>query len=256
MNILVIRFAQLIESYFFLMKILTIKTFLMSFIDFASPRRCEICGVYLGESERQHEFICEDCFDKFPPPIPSELIFDRIKKFYPGEKIIDNAYSLFPATEKSDIMELIHSMKYRGFSRIGKELGFELGKLINVNPNKIYDLIIPVPIHHARLRERGFNQSELISNGIANALDIPTGFDIIKRARYTQTQTQLTAQERKKNVEDVFVPKKVSINLSGKNLLLVDDVFTTGSTLYHCAKCLKEMGASQIDTATLVFVGS
>ncbi|MCL5991744.1 MAG: ComF family protein [Bacteroidetes bacterium] len=228
----------------------------MLLIDFASPRRCEVCGVYLGESERQHEFICEECFNKFPLPIPSELVLERIDKYYHGEKLIANAYSLFPASEKSDIMDLIYSLKYRGFSRIGKELGFELGKLIKNNSDKNYDYIVPVPIHHARLRERGFNQSELISNGIAKALNIPTGFKIIKRARYTQTQTQLSARERKKNVEDVFVPKNVQINLSGKNILLVDDVFTTGSTLYHCAKCLKEMGASQIETATLVFVGA
>src|SRR3990172_7703762 len=108
------------------MLISSFKSILLSFIDFASPRRCEVCGVYLSESKREHEFICKECFNKFPAPIPSELILDRIEKFYPGEKIIDYAYSLFPATEKSDIMELIHSMKYRGFSRIGKELGFEL----------------------------------------------------------------------------------------------------------------------------------
>lgn len=238
------------------MVISTFKSLLSSLIDFASPSKCEVCGIYLGQSERKNEFICEECFNKFPPPISSEIILDRIEKFYPGEIIIDYAYSLFPANEDSTIMELIHSMKYRGFSRIGRELGFELGKLIKEKSVKVYDKIIPIPIHHARLRERGFNQSELIAQGISNAIDVPTCSDIIKRSKYTQTQTQLSAQERKKNVADVFVPIRNNINLSGNYVLLVDDVFTTGSTLYHCAKCLKEMGASQIDTATLVFVGS
>ncbi|MBI5324424.1 MAG: ComF family protein [Ignavibacteriae bacterium] len=231
-----------------------IKSILTSFVDFASPRRCELCGLYLGTNQRRHEFICDECFSRFPPPVASNLILERINKFYPESQLINYSFSLFPATEKSDMMELIYSLKYRGFSRIGKELGYELGELIKKNSQIKYDFIIPVPIHHARLRERGFNQSELISLGISNSLLVKTGFNIIKRAKYTQTQTKLNAVERKKNVEDVFIPANPNVNLSGKNVLLIDDVFTTGSTLYHCAKTIKTMGANLIDTATLVFI--
>ncbi|TAL67670.1 MAG: hypothetical protein EPN82_13570 [Bacteroidetes bacterium] len=233
----------------------TVKSYLYSFIDFASPRRCELCGNYLGTNRRKHEFICDDCYSNFPLPPKSKDILERIQSNFPDEKVINNSYSLFSESDNPDFMELIYSLKYRGFSRIGKELGFELGELIKRKTDVRYDYIIPVPIHHARLRERGFNQSEMICCGISNSLNIPTGFDIIKRARYTQTQTKLSAQERKKNVKDVFVAKSKKYNLSGKTILLVDDVFTTGSTLFHCAKCIIEMKAEKIDTATIVFVG-
>ena len=232
----------------------TIKSLLSSFVDFASPRKCELCGVYLGTSKRKYEFICNECYYNFSLPPNSKKIIERLELNFPDDIIINNCYSLFSESDNPDLMELIYSLKYRGFSKIGKELGYELGELIKRKSNFLYDYIIPIPIHHARLRERGFNQSELICIGIAKSLHIPVGFNIIKRKKYTQTQTKLSAQERKKNVEDVFIPKSPKIDLSGKKILLVDDVFTTGSTLFHCAKCLSEMKANIIDSATIVFV--
>jgi ComF family protein len=234
-----------------------IKTFFSNILDFIAPRRCEICNVELGSTTRKFEFFCDECIRKLPPPPDSMTIMERLNYYYKSdEPVITNAYSLFVSTEHTPFMEMIYSLKYRGFSRIGIELGRELGRIVSMKENTAYDAIVPVPIHHARMRERGFNQSEKIAKGVSEIIGVPVDEKIIKRSRYTQTQTQLSAEERKKNVADVFVPFKKSEKLNGENLLLIDDVFTTGSTLFYCASKLKEIGAGWIDTATLALVGN
>ncbi len=234
-----------------------IKTIYSNLLDFIAPGRCEICNSYLGHTKRNFEFICDECAGKLPPPPDNLTIMERLSKFYDNDNsIINNTYCLFVCDEQTGFMELIYSLKYRGFSRIGIEFGRELGRIISEKANTNYSSLVPVPIHHARMRERGFNQSEKIAIGISEKLRVPVDNKIIRRSRYTRTQTQLSAEERRKNVSEVFVPFRKSKKLNGDYLLLIDDVFTTGSTLYNCALKLREMGAARVDTATLVLVGS
>lgn len=113
--------------------------------------------------------------------------------------------------------------------------------------------MIPVPLHRARKRERGFNQSEILAEGISQVLDRTTLNTVLKRKRNTKDQTHLNVQQRKENVEGAFVvahPDKVM----GKMIILVDDVMTTGATLNECAKMLLEAGAIRIFAVTLAVV--
>ncbi|MFA6571826.1 MAG: ComF family protein [Bacteroidota bacterium] len=226
-----------------------------SFTDFIAPRHCEVCGKYIGNEKRQIEVICNDCFFLIPKAPPSEFITIRIKNNFSDEFYISKCTSLFFVSQDAPWMNVIHSLKYSGFSKVGLELGIELGRVL-AGSGSSYDFIIPVPIHSARRRERGFNQSELIAKGISDFTKWQTDFKIIKRVKYTQTQTSLGSEERRLNVAEVFSPYKKSKEIKNSSILLVDDVLTTGATLNACAKVISRMGASSIDVATLGFVSN
>lgn len=125
-----------------------------------------------------------------------------------------------------------------------------LGKLMvdfankNINAYEI-DLIVPVPLHPKKLRERQFNQSEVLASYLAKRLDKKIVKDKVKRIKYTMPQTELKRDERIKNVDGAFLAKD-GPDLEGKIILLIDDVFTTGATLHECAKALKNAGAKKV----------
>jgi ComF family protein len=227
---------------------------LLTGIDFLAPRHCEVCSQYIENGNRRFEFICDKCTVNFPLAPPSEVIINSvISNFKDRELVISQAFCLFSVADDFDYIELIHSLKYRGFTRIGTEFGKELGFIINKNSGIKYDGIVPVPIHHARRRERGFNQSDIIADAISSVNNIPVKRNLIRRSHYTQSQTQLTASERHDNIKDVIIPFRNDLNLNGKNYLVVDDVLTTGATINACAKALISAGAERVDCAALAF---
>jgi competence protein ComFC len=107
------------------------------------------------------------------------------------------------------------------------------------------DYLIPVPLHPLKKAERGYNQSFYISNGISRQTGIPVKNNLLKRVRYTDSQTTMTFLERKENVGGAFSVLKRN-NIAGKNFLLVDDVITTGATTNECAKALLEKSCSKV----------
>ncbi len=110
-----------------------------------------------------------------------------------------------------------------------------------------YDFAVPVPLHKSRLRERTYNQSSYICRGIGEALNIQPIEKCLKRTRYTRTQTKLSIDEREENVRNAFeLNQKFSGLIRGKNIILVDDVITTGSTILECARVLKNIGCGEI----------
>ncbi len=139
-------------------------------------------------------------------------------------------------------LELIHTLKYEGIRGAANALGECMAPLVEAE----WDIsaLAPVPLHKKRERERGFNQALLIAKTISARTGIPITTPLI-RSRYTQTQTELDAKAREANVKDAFI----SAACSG-NLLLIDDVFTTGSTLYACAEELLRMGANCVYALT------
>ncbi len=113
-----------------------------------------------------------------------------------------------------------------------------------------FDMVLSVPLHSSRMRSRGYNQSQLLSRYIGRELGIPDKSRILKRTRDTGFQSHLSREKRQANVEGAFSVKK-SIRLDGKTILLVDDIFTTGSTINQCARVLKEAGAARVFAAVL-----
>lgn len=143
--------------------------------------------------------------------------------------------------------KIVHALKYQGIRSIGIRLGKLMSEFLRSNisaPDQC--ILIPIPLHTIRYRERGYNQSELISLGLKEELHISVRTDLIKRVKNTQTQTKLDANERKANMQDAFRLTSGFNNHKFDMVYLIDDVYTTGSTMNSAAKVLREGGIRKI----------
>ena len=144
---------------------------------------------------------------------------------------------------------LLHELKYKS----NQEIGIFLGKLIGGELAEIsrkFDCIIPVPLHPKKLFKRGYNQSELLANGIRKILSTDLVINNLERILFTETQTKKSKNERIKNMKGAFavVNKKA---LENKKVLLIDDVFTTGATLAECINELNKVKGIEVSIAVL-----
>ena len=147
---------------------------------------------------------------------------------------------------------MIQEFKYSGRDYLGKNLGQILNNFIKEYnlPIEYMDFIIPVPLHNARLRQREFNQARILSEKIAMEFNKKLLPEVLMRTKATKTQTELSPEERQRNVKNSFSVIYPQL-IKDKNLLLVDDVLTTGSTLNEAAKSLKTAGARTVLAMTL-----
>ena len=172
----------------------------------------------------------------------------RLAGIFPFENATSYAYF----REGGLLQELIHLLKYSGKEKIGHWFGERLGLAIQAvgwQPN----VVMPVPLHKRRQAKRGFNQSESISIGIGQALNIPVVTNALLRVKNTHTQTDKTREERLKNVEGAFSLQNPE-NLEGKHVLLIDDVLTTGATIESVAKEVHKVHSIRISVATIGLV--
>jgi len=144
--------------------------------------------------------------------------------------------------------ELIHRLKYYGDEPAGRFLGNELGKLVaRVDSALDWDAIVPVPLHWTRKWSRGFNQSLILARAVSKSTGLPV-LSALQRTKRTKDQTHLSREERLANVRGAF---RVTKDVDGKKLLLLDDVTTTGATLEECRRVLAEAGAAQVSAAVV-----
>ncbi|PIP18631.1 MAG: ComF family protein [Candidatus Omnitrophica bacterium CG08_land_8_20_14_0_20_41_16] len=193
------------------------------------PPFCSSCGRHL-EKNNLNKNICPACIKK-------RLNFDR-------------AFS--PCVYDGVIKKLIHEFKYKGKDNLGAALSkimIDFIKEYNL-PISYLDFIIPMPLHKTRLREREFNQAEILGIHIAKEFKKDLVSGALMRHRQTKTQTELKNNERFLNVADSFSITNPA-NLKGKNLLLIDDVLTTGATSSEAALTLKKAGAHAVFVLTL-----
>lgn len=212
------------------------------FFDFFLPRLCASCKKSLSPIE---EIVCDDCYYKLEIA-DSCIIESEYKIKFAQDKFIEDYRAGFLFQQDMPIQHIIHSLKYDKKFSVGIYLGRLISKLFFEHITKWNaDLIIPVPLHRLKKLDRGYNQSEFIAKGISKELKIPYAKNLVKRVKFTQTQTQLNLIQRKENVKNAF---KVinSKYLKRKNIILVDDVVTTGSTVNECAQVIKESGAEKI----------
>lgn len=211
-------------------------------LDFFFPSFCASCQTKLISTER---FVCPLCFSKI-----KKATIDRIEREFQRKFLCDNLISGLNASfvfeKERELQHILHALKYNGKFLLGKYLGeIVSNETINIlkswNPN----LILPIPLHPLKKAERGYNQSDFICKGLSKALNIQYRTNIIKRSRFTHSQTTMTLEERKQNVNEAFKQKKKRA-ITGKRILLVDDVITTGATITECAKVLLENGADKI----------
>ena len=145
------------------------------------------------------------------------------------------------------LRELIHLFKYTPMERLSRPLGAFLRT--GLPPEAAFDLIVPMPLHRKKQRQRGFNQAALLAQELARVSSLPMVLAVI-RSRDTAPQSGLTGQQRRKNVRDAFEVKETA-RITGKRILLVDDVVTTGASANSCALALKQAGASFVAVLAL-----
>jgi ComF family protein len=224
--------------------------FLTNIFDFFLPRICPCCKAKLS-SER--ECICLDCLKKIRPA-EDELLRIEYKRDFEPKHYISDFTSAFIFEKDKEIQTLLHELKYNKRFLNGTFLGKQLAELKRDTIAKWnIDFIIPVPLHKLKLAERGYNQSYYISKGLSKKLNIPFKNKIIKRKRFTQSQTNLTRKEREENLDKAFSIISNENSIAGKMILIVDDVITTGATTNECAKALLNAGAKRIYAASAAF---
>lgn len=216
------------------------KNIFNGFLNFVLPNSCISCQTVITGDEK---YLCHECFQKLEAyndihPWQAERISDGT---------IDNSLSAFWFREGTPIQPLLHAMKYGKTRGVGIMLGRYLGSKIGSMPGEQFNYIIPVPLHKAKYRDRTFNQSEFIAKGVTQIINTQILKDGISRTRFTGTQTKLSKPERKENVSGAFeVNPKYAENISGKNIILIDDVITTGATILECASVLKKTRAGKV----------
>jgi ComF family protein len=229
-------------------------------IDLIYPPRCPVCQAFLegkraAESGRELP-ICEACFSSFIR-ITSPLCPVCGRPFAAGNEndhVCEDCLRKRPFFEKArgpylyegSLLNAIHEFKYGEKTYLARPLGLLLSSFARAWLHGRRNLLVmPVPLHPKRLRQRGFNQSLLLAKQVAAGLDADLDFLSLKRIRYTQPQTELGSEERKKNVRRAFAVSNREA-VKGRAVLLVDDVATTGSTLNECARTLRRAGCRQV----------
>ncbi len=215
---------------------------LYELLNFIFPAECLHCGKDLSSGNNQ--FICDDCLNSIRRT-PRELLKEEKKRKFDSTGFVKDFFSPFIFEKEGALQSLIHQLKYNNKFGIGNYLG----ELIAQSGERIIrswrcDFIIPIPLHPIKKAERGYNQSKQIAKGISQKLNIKVKSNTLKRIKFTESQTKMNLHERRENVKNVFSVKY--FNPRNKNLILVDDVITTGSTINSAAEALKNKGANNI----------
>lgn len=223
-----------------------VKSLALDFINLFFPLHCEACGTNLLHGEK---VICTKCLFELPKTNYHKDKENKIAQLFWGKVYIETATAYYFFNKGSIFQKLMHKLKYKGKKEIGIYLGKLLGAELKDSDNyKGLDAIIPIPLHPKRQKKRGYNQSDCIGEGLAEVLGIELMTNNLIRATETQTQTKKSKEERWNNVENVFKvlhPEKIS----GKHILLIDDVITTGATLEACARVLLKINNVKVSIA-------
>jgi len=252
---------------------ITLQNFKFGLNFILSPPVCIVCNQFIElkvKNENNEKFdkygyyddnLCKSCYLN----IPMIFDYDEIKIDISQNKskdlgYIDDYYSLVDSNKNRDYFNLVYELKYQKRKIIAKTIGQLLVPLVDkIHKINQYDYLICVPIHNARKRERGFNQSELICEELINHVDIKLNFDLVLRSMNNVSQTSLSTTERMINIKNAFSTNeknKNSINqIEVKNIkkvLLLDDVLTTGFTVNSIAKKVKNLGIEKVDVVTFI----
>lgn len=230
-------------------------------LDVVIPPLCHICHAFIPDAGELH--LCPACRDKLPlvssPRCPlCGIPFSGAGDDHrcgacltnPPHFDLARAHFLY----EGDLRELIHSFKYSRVTHLRKPLALLALMAADEFREHAPQLVVPVPLHRSRLRERGFNQAILIGQPLSRHLSLPLLPDALVRTRQTEPQIELSATERRLNVKGAFAVKRPDM-ITGKRILLVDDVMTTGSTMDECALELKKAGARMVMAATVARTG-
>lgn len=223
------------------------KYFANNLFDFILPRFCCSCKTKLSINQ---DTMCVDCLSKIQRSNSLRLKREFERKFL-NNKIISEFYSPFVFEKDKELQHAIHALKYDKKFPVGIFLGKVLAAEIKSSKtNWKFDLIIPIPLHQLKKAERGYNQAYYIAKGVGKIFKVKVSDRSVKRIKYTESQTTMNLNEREENIYGAF-KVKWNTRVRGKNILLLDDVITTGATISECGKILLEAGASKVYAASI-----
>jgi ComF family protein len=222
------------------------------FLHLLFPEICVACGQDLPVTGTCFCLTCQLAL------APSDMYMLRENEFtdrFWGRLPLEGGAALYHFTRKSPVQRALHQLKYHNKPDIGIKIGREFGKkLRDAEIFRSVDAIIPVPLHPKKERLRGYNQSLMFAQGIAETMYLPVLNTVLTRNKFTASQTRKKRIERFQNVEQVFTVKKPAL-VEGRHLLLVDDVLTTGATLEICGRMLLEVPGTKLSLATIAIAG-
>lgn len=222
-----------------------------SFLSLLFPDICVTCDNVLLNQE---QIICTECYYHLPVNDHHLFLKNQAYQRLYGKVPIQGAWAYLSFVKSSRVQKLIHRLKYQHELQIGEYFGMQLGKQILSSPHyREIDLIVPVPIHKKKRRKRGYNQSELIADGVAKAMAKPINKTDLIRIVSSESQTKKHRLDRYENVSNVFTCLDYQ-SFQAKHILLVDDVLTTGATLAAAAQTLLNTCDCEVSIATLAIV--
>jgi ComF family protein len=214
------------------------------------PNLCQGCGKPLIRGE---EAICSICHFHFPKTYFHNDPDNPLNKVFWGRVNLEAVAAYLYFQKGSTVQHLMHRLKYKGHQEIAYRLGKWYGaELRGADVFREVDLVIPVPLHPRKLSKRGFNQSQVFAEGLAVVMQVRTELRCLYRKVDSKTQTRKARYNRWENVENIFAMKNPE-RISGRHILLVDDVITTGATLEACAQALLEVPGVKVSAATIAF---
>lgn len=214
------------------------KKFIQPFLNFLFPPVCINCGVSIP---RQKDFLCQKCLAKisFIQPVVSV-----------GKASDSFDFLITVAKFDAVTVSLVHNLKFFSFKSVGKYIAMLIFQQIRHEKiSKKIDIITPVPLHFVRKKERGYNQCHIIGKELARLLNCEYKEKILSRAFYTKSQAKLKHEKRSQNIDKAFVIKD-NIDCKGKNIAVIDDVFTTGSTMNECCNTIKLCNPNKVIAVT------
>jgi len=225
---------------------MNLKQLLRDFADLLFPRCCESCDGVLQGNEAT---ICTICRISLPRVGPDGLNAESLQFKFINLPEVVSTHSFLLFTKRSKVQKLLHALKYKGNKEVGVLLGQMFGQELKASgalPDA--EMILSIPLHPRKRKQRGYNQSDLLAEGFSTATNIPWSGTMLQRVRYTATQTGKTKLERRENVQGVFAVKP---GFCPKSVILIDDVLTTGATLEECARTLLAAGCERFHILTI-----
>lgn len=215
----------------------------MGLVDIFFPKRCVACGSF-------GSYVCAECVNKLPevkhqkcPMCEGRSIIGKTHKRCEKALGMDGLVGVFRHT--GVMRKMINKFKFSWVSDLVGDLSeamISFGNMETLSKKK-FDVVTSIPLHKSRLRERGFNQSSLIAERVADYLRTPFNETLLERVKNTKIQSGLVRKERVENIKGAF---ELMGSVKGKKVLLVDDVWTTGSIMRECVKVLKRNGVKEV----------
>ncbi len=223
-------------------------TYFRDLLTLVYPELCAACANHLYKGE---EVICTVCRHHLPYTSFESHAGNPVEKLFWGRVPISSAASLLFFRKGSRVQHLLHELKYRRNRAVGVRMGELMGlRLSQTARFNTADILLPVPLHPAKIRQRGYNQAGVIVEGMARSMNKRVDEFNFQRTDFTESQTRKSRYARFENMKDVFTIRDEEA-FRNKHFILVDDVITTGATIEACAQRLLKVPGVKVSVVSL-----